>query len=338
MPHSHDPRFKDFLNEYGVDSVESLGQFPKFIQIETISLCNARCTMCTINSWVRARNYMPDELFARLVKEIAAHSNWVEQVTLQLGGEPLLDRKLEQRARELKEAGVRSIAFTSNASLLTEERARSILACGVDIIDFSVDGASAETFDSIRLGLSYETVRDNILRFIALRDGAGSDIQIRVRMVVQPGNAGELDEFVAFWQPKLGRHDSVLGRFLNRWTTWHEDLAVIDGSHLRAKPALPTFDHLPCLSPFATLVVLVDGRVPLCCLDYNAETPMGTLETSSISEVWRGAAFEAVRSRHLKSGRKSMEVCHGCQIFVAKSGFDFDGGSEPATTSTGDVQ
>ena len=325
MPHSKDPRFQDFLSEFGLSSLHELRVFPKFIQLETISGCNARCTMCSVNSWVRVKNAMSEQLFSQVVEEIKPHTDWVEQVTLQYGGEPLLDKKLEQRAAALKKVGVRSVAFTTNGSLLDETRARRILASGVDVIDFSIDGASAETFDAIRLRLSYDVVRDNVLDFIALRDELDSSVRVRVRMVVQPSNAHELDSFVEFWRPRLGPSDFVLGRFLNWWPNWREDLADVKSAYLSAKPPLAGFNALPCLAPFSTLIILSDGRVPLCCLDHNADTPMGDVGATSISEVWRGPAFENVRRRHLKEGRNSMDFCRDCQIFVSESGFDFTG-------------
>ncbi len=326
MPHSNDPRFQDFLDEYGIPSLEMLRRFPRFIQLETVSGCNAACTMCSVSSWARTKNAMSDELFSRIVEEIRSHVHWVEQVTLQLGGEPLLDKKLEQRVIQLKKAGVRAVAFTSNASLLDEARAHRILASGVDVIDFSIDGASAATFEAIRLGLDFDSVRENVLNFVKLRDRLGSTLRIRVRMVLQPENVHELDAFVAYWQKRLGPSDFVLARFLNWWANWHEDIAAVRGKLLQQKPALDPFNHLPCLSPFSTLVVLSDGRAPLCCLDYNADTPMGDVAATSIAKVWQGPAFEGVRRQHLANGgRQSMEFCRDCQIFVADSGLDFAG-------------
>jgi molybdenum cofactor biosynthesis enzyme MoaA len=68
---------------------------------------------------------MSETLFHKLLAELSEHSDWVEQVTLQLGGEPLLDRNLELCVVALKRAGIRSVGFTTNASLLTEGRARA---------------------------------------------------------------------------------------------------------------------------------------------------------------------------------------------------------------------
>ena len=49
--------FKPYLNRR-IDKqakFENLLEFPKYIEIETVNACNARCPMCTINDW--ERNY-----------------------------------------------------------------------------------------------------------------------------------------------------------------------------------------------------------------------------------------------------------------------------------------
>lgn len=325
MPHSMSADFEDFRTEYDVGGIERLETFPKFVQIETVSGCNARCRMCSVNDWARSKSVMSEALFAKLLVELAARRDWVEQVTLQLGGEPLLDRRLEDRVAALKQAGIRSVAFTTNASLLDEARSRRLLEVGVDAIDFSIDGASAETFEAIRANLSYAEVRDNVLRFVALRDAAGRAVQVRVRMVIQQDNAHELDDFVSYWRSQLGSDDYVIGRFLNWWVGWRDDLATVPGALLHQKPPSADINSLPCLAPFSTLVVLSDGRVPLCCLDYNADTPMGSVVESGIAGVWQGEAFRKVRAEHRARGRASMPFCRDCHIFASGSGFDFRG-------------
>jgi pyruvate-formate lyase-activating enzyme len=325
MPHSKDADFRDFRQEFGVPSLDALRRFPKFVQLETVSGCNARCTMCSVHSWQRSKSAMSEALFEKLLNELAAHAGWIEQVALQLGGEPLLDRHLERRVAALKRAGIRSVAFTTNASLLTPQRSRSLLEAGVDTIDFSIDGASAATFDAIRVNLSFDAVRDNVHRFLAVRRELGSETCVRVRMVIQERNAHEFDRFVAYWRAHLGPRDSVLGRFLNWWANWPQDLAGVPGALLHAEREARDFNGLPCLAPFSTLVVLSDGRVPLCCLDYNADTPMGSVVDASIADVWRGPAFEEVRAQHLARGRSAMPFCHDCHIFATGSGFEFPG-------------
>ena len=45
---------------------DDLLSFPRFIEIETVNACNARCPMCTIADWQRKTPTMKDALFRRI--------------------------------------------------------------------------------------------------------------------------------------------------------------------------------------------------------------------------------------------------------------------------------
>ena len=136
-----------FSKAHHLESVEDLLYFPKYVQIETVALCNARCFMCPVDEWRREVKAMQQDVFDKVIAELSLYSSWVEKVTIQLDGEPLLDKKLEARIKTLKKIGIRCVAFSSNASLMDQARAESIILSGVDEVTFSIDGATAQTFE-----------------------------------------------------------------------------------------------------------------------------------------------------------------------------------------------
>ena len=48
--------------------------------------------------------------------------------------------------------------------------------------------------------------------------------------------------------------------------------------------------------------MLWDGRVSLCCADFDGRNVFGDLRTSTIAEIWNSPAYRAVRRQHLESG------------------------------------
>ena len=72
------------------ESYDDLLSFPRFIEIETVNACNARCPMCTIDDWQRNTPTMKDDLFRRIADEIIDHRHEVNRVSLYRDGEPLL--------------------------------------------------------------------------------------------------------------------------------------------------------------------------------------------------------------------------------------------------------
>ena len=312
---SNEEQIRCFSHSYGLRDIEELFYFPKFIQIETVALCNARCIMCTVKEWKRESNYMSHALFNKIVNEISSFSDWVERVTIQLDGEPLLDKKLEGRIKTLKGIGVKYVAFSSNASLMNEDRAKSILLSGVDEVSFSIDGATAETFERIRKGLTFHDCIENIQRFVYLRDLLKPDLTIRIRMTIQKENISEFDLFLSFWKGMLSPHDYVYGKLLHHWTTRQDSYSPpVDQDKER-------LNVTSCTSLWSSFVILTDGRVPLCCSDFNAKIQFGNVMNSSIQEIWQNARFEKTRNLHRLKGRQSIKLCKDCNVWDDSSKF-----------------
>src|SRR5512139_3275688 len=96
--------------------------------------------------------------------------------------EPLADHRLADIMRYIRQDPTAKIELNSNGELMKEERAREILDAGLDIIRFSIDGFSAETFSKSRVGLDYDLTVERVRRFIEIARERGSDAHIEVRM------------------------------------------------------------------------------------------------------------------------------------------------------------
>lgn len=300
----HTQRMKEYLGKRirPDDDFNSLLFFPSYFEIETIHACNARCVMCPGMSPARPRGPMEGALYSSVVDQVARHRDHVHRFSLFRDGEPLLDKGLENRVREAKEAGIRCVSTTTNISLMSEERAEGLLRSGLDMIDISIDGHSKEVFESIRRGLSFERVVSNTLTFIKLRDHLAPDCVIRIRMVLQDANRSEWKKFRAYWESRLSNADSVLYHPLHNWGGKFD--------HAREYPTLP------CVSLWSLMVVHVDGGVPPCS---GIEDLTGSLAETPIDQVWHARTFEAMRMAHLHGDRMRIENCRNCLAWAPPS-------------------
>jgi len=295
-----------FIADHPEGTNRSWLNFPKYVQIETASSCNARCVMCPVEDWKREHTIMQQDTFDKIANEIKDYVDWIERLTIQLDGEPLMDRSLESRIRTLKSAGIKFVAFATNGSLMTSRRAEGIIKSGVDEVTFSVDGATKETFEKIRLRLNFDKVVNNILGFVQLRDHMESDTRVRIRMTIQPANQDEFDDVMSFWRGKLGPNDSVYGKVLHTWGNSDRNYSLAEGYDFAR------LNESPCISPWTSLIILTDGRVPLCCCDYNASINLGNVRDSSIKELWQAQKFETIRRAHATQGRNAIPMCVNC--------------------------
>lgn len=296
----------DLVKKFGLSSIEELHYFPKQISIEPTSSCNARCFMCPVEEWERTHVLMPDPIFEKVLADIQPFVHWIERISLPIIGEPLIDKRLESKIRRLKQIGAKVVDLTSNASLMSERRAISLIEAGLDAIDYSMDGARRDTFEAIRKRLKFDECVENIEKFIAVRDRLNPNLRIRVRMTVSELNVNELVEFKDFWSKRLGKQDQVYGKLLHNWGNW-------DASPILETPLdNATLDTMPCISPWIVFNIFTDGRVPLCCVDFNAEERLGNVMESSIADIWRSPTNRMLREGHGQLGRNSHKKCIGC--------------------------
>jgi len=141
----------------------------RLLQVESAIACNLECVMCPwreITKNPQTRGLMSDEVWAA----IRPYLSEVNSVDFTGGGEPLLQPKLEEWIAEAQKAGCET-GFLSNGLLLKKDRLKQILDAGVDWICISIDGATADTYNKIRIGSDFERVCANVGNIAELRTG-----------------------------------------------------------------------------------------------------------------------------------------------------------------------
>ncbi len=301
-------RAKEYLNRRisPEESYQDLLSFPRFLEIETVNACNARCPMCTIDDWQRHTPTMKDDLFKRIADEVIDHRDEVKRVSLYRDGEPLLDKKLPDRVAMLKDGGVNATSISTNVSLLTPARSRALLEAGLDMIIMSIDSLEKDIFERIRVRLNFEEVLQNALDFIELRNKIRPQTRIYMRMIRQEGNEDEWPSYEAYWRPKLSDNDRLYYHNIFNW-----------GGQLKGfNPIEKSFEpHLPCVALWSLLVIFGDGRVPLCNVDYNNVYPTGSVLENSIEELWRSKIMHERREQHLTGEKSCISLCENCNVW-----------------------
>ncbi|MBM7866695.1 radical SAM protein [Heliobacterium gestii] len=291
----------------GLTDLSQCELFPKYFEIETVNLCNARCIMCTIDKWEKkASPFMSMELFHKFAEEVGQYRDWIETICLNRDGEPTLDKDLPLRVKMLKDGGIKRVTMSTNGQRLDADLAERLLAAGLNDIMISIDGCTKETFEGIRRGLQFETVVENAQNFIRLRDKGNHLCTVRIRMVVMEENQHEVEPWLAFWSPLLRAGDKAYAMPAH---TWGNQLSPEEEAEISR------FSAHPCISPFSSMAMHVDGTVGICAVDYNVKFPMGDFRRQSIKEIWNGEAFRNVRSFHATQRRNEIDFCRGCHIW-----------------------
>jgi MoaA/NifB/PqqE/SkfB family radical SAM enzyme len=265
---------------------------PEIVQIESTNICNAKCVFCPRDEMHRRQGVMSFDLFRKIVDECAELG--ITHVRVHNYGEPFIDRRLVEKVRYAKQKGIREVGMISNGSLITEEVARGMIDAGLDAINISVDAAGREVFEKTRIGLKYDKVIGNIERLVRLRADAGRRRPKLILSFVRQNNSADEQAFIEHWKAIA---DKIHITDLHNWAgTLNRESDVT----------------YPCYRPWLTFTVLWDGRVSLCCADFDGRTVLGDLNTSTIQEIWNAQPYRDARRLHLESG--GPDICRSCDL------------------------
>lgn len=307
---------------------------PVKLDIENVSRCNFRCTMCAVSDWhkgTRAAD-MPLDAFQALIDE----QYGLVEIKLQGLGEPLLQR--DDYFAMLRYARARHIwvRTTTNASLLhLHDNHQKLVDADPNEIQISIDGATKEVFESIRRGSVFERVADNC-RLINAYCREKGVIRTKMWTVLQRANLHQMDELVELAHD-LGFRHFTFSLEVNDWgiSSWNERLGGIDVEALldpdRLAGLIEKGERLGvevrfwnitdkysaaspktlCPWPFERAYVGSDLRVSPCCMLGNPDVfELGAGLADGFSSVWLSDEYEAFRQAH-RDGRPP-SVCQGC--------------------------
>jgi MoaA/NifB/PqqE/SkfB family radical SAM enzyme len=153
-----------------------IAAFPAKIYVEPTSRCNLNCRTCIRNVWNEATGQMSGATFTRILDGVRACPT---PPTVFFGGfgEPLVHAEIVPMVRAAKATGA-AVELITNGMLLTGNRARGLIAAGLDRLWVSLDGAKPDSYADVRLGATLEDVIANVQGFRDLRGTAGPEIGI----------------------------------------------------------------------------------------------------------------------------------------------------------------
>jgi len=273
---------------------------PMKVIIENTNACNAHCVFCVHDKLTRKTGFMDFSLFRKIIADCANLK--VKEVAIYRLGEPLLDPNFSEKVAYAKKAGIKIVSTNTNASLLNEETAIKILDSGLDIIYISLDANSKEVYERIRKGLNYDIVKKNIKRFIELKNSRNKEKPtIILNFCRTDENKNQVKDFVREWN----KHGQV-------WISNTHDWA--GKAEVKAKSGLARRID-PCRLLWTELIVSWDGKVPLCCIDYDDKIIMGDLKNESIREVWSGERLKKNRNIHMDGDFNKIPLCESCTCY-----------------------
>lgn len=287
---------------------ETRPSFPLHVDLELVYACNLKCVMCPFGDETYTHpEYDKRQLDRGVIRALfeEGQRHGLHAVRFNALSEPLLSKDLPDLIALARSHGVLDTFITTNATLLTRERSRALIEAGLTHILISVDGATAETYEGIRVGAKYEQVVENIHGFLAERERMGSRLPlVRMTFVKMRVNEHEVDAFTRQWKDKVD-YLSIAG-YLNNIDDAERSAQLSLGQ------SLEEVDRFHCWQPWLRCVVYANGDVFPCCSNYGRPAPVGNLHRQSMHEIWNGGDVRFLQDIHAAGDYRKHPICTEC--------------------------
>jgi organic radical activating enzyme len=273
---------------------------PLSVMIELNNTCNLNCQMCSTKSAQRKKGIMDFNDYHRLIQEIATLG--IRNITLYTHGEPLLYPHLSLAVEIAKGRGL-TVSISTNGNLLDEKLGRALLQAGLDVLRYSIEGATKASYEKIRIGGDFDHLLANMQQFKRLRDQLGAKTAIHLNTIVMAETEPELKVFIYRYSPLVdSMHFSVLSNQAGSYALFDNNSII---------PSLRR-EKSPCGLLWKTFIVNWDLTATACCVDFHGDILVGNLREQSIQEIWLGERYQHFRDLHRRGLYGEMPLCGNC--------------------------
>ncbi|MHB8149466.1 MAG: radical SAM/SPASM domain-containing protein [Desulfobulbia bacterium] len=282
----------------------SLKKFKK-IYIEITNRCNLACSFCLRSD--RPKAFMRPEDFRAILRTIEGYTDYL---ALHVLGEPLLHPELAEILALCQEHGLK-VNLTTNGTLLSQRRELLLASPALRQVNISLHSFSEQDGDPTISGYLPE-----ILSFI--REAEATGLLISLRLWNLPPKSTNLPSPNETILKTLEDFFGLPEPLADRLTPGH-GLTLAAKVFLSQNPRF-TWPHGPapdlgdkgtCRGLKDHVAILVDGTVVPCCLDAQADIPLGNIHAQSLTEICASPRAEAMRTG-FSQRRLTESLCRRC--------------------------
>jgi radical SAM protein with 4Fe4S-binding SPASM domain len=327
---------------------------PRFLQLEPVGQCNLACRMCAVVYRGEGTPHGPAAFMAwETFESVMDAFPELRELHLQGLGEPMMHPRFFDMVRLAADRGIR-VSTNTNLTLVDRRRATECMTSGLQEISLSIDAASREAYESIRVGARFDWVLANLGKLEAARRAArGGGPALRFVMVLMRRNLGELPGLVRlahqhgveavfvqrlchdFGEESLPERYAPLRSFVDHEglgdSTTPEVAAAFEqamalAGQLGVELRLPqpgagrptgARGRERCDWPWRGPYVAWDGRVMPCCMVATPDRAcLGDVRRQDPRAIWNAAPYRDFRER--LSSDEPPAVCRSCAVYAGR--------------------
>ncbi len=321
-----------------------LAPYPSYVEIEVTTVCNKKCIFCEHTHWDEKQENVTLEQFKHMVNQFPT-LRWIN-VTGE--GDPFLNKDFIQMLEYVKRKQVTTY-FGDSFDMITPEVSKKLVDIGIDGIYISMDAATKETYDKIKVGCDFDRSVANINELIRYKKEINSPIpELCFRYVMTTLNYKESPRFIELvrkfgtWK-ELGDGSRI--HFIGLLSfdkikqyhipeipeNVHKELIekrkeVNDGADVvftHTEPSkFPSINR--CLAWMEPYIMMGGHALPCCAImmankrDYLREHCLGNVYEKDFKEIWESERYKRFRQTVNKHTAPVPLLCKGCRAYDTK--------------------
>jgi len=287
-----------------------VSEFPRFLLIQTISVCNASCSFCAYH-YIRHEldhGIMARSLFQKIIDECRDQN--LERIMPYLMNEPLLDPDLVSKIEYIKQVCSNvPVHFLTNGIKINRRMSEELINSEVEWIGFSIPALDNDTYFRITGRRDFDRIKQNIVEFIqlSLERKDPNFVMISITRDTDFLSMDEMNRAVAFWQSlgvkRIETYEAPISRAGNI-----PKLRIPEIKEIRGCRSIWTNEMMHIMS---------NGDVIPCCMDWRREVVLGNVARQSLQEIWTGKAYKEFRQ--ILRGKTDLPddfICSRCEEAV----------------------
>lgn len=276
------------------------------IYLEISNICNLQCTFCPVVE--RDKAVMEEGSLRAYIEKIKSHA---ERVCFHVMGEPLGHKEFPRFVEIAQEMGVK-LEITTNGTLLNAETQKALLNPAIVQVNFSVQ-SFFDNFPKSDPG----TYIQKLLGFAQTAEKTRPDLYINFRLwnldsteLNDERNEEFLKTLETTFETAINRtvdpgfkksknlRNRIYVHFDSRfeWPDSKKDLRATKGT---------------CYGTRTHIAVHANGTVVPCCLDKEAQIPLGSLQTQSLEEILSSQRYLKMKNG-FENGKLVEDFCQRC--------------------------
>ena len=284
---------------------------PFNVILDVSEACNFKCNYCFRSDqnkahWGYAKDnqLMPWDIFGKAVEQIKEFPQEVRQISLSNHGEPLVNRKLPDMVRYIKNEGINSrISIHTNASLLDEQYVYDLADSNIDRVVISLQGLDEGKYlETCGVKINYKVFYENLKLLYKIKQ----DTQIHIKIANVALKENEENKFYEMYRPISDRV------FIEQIVPIWKDVKIDKIQNIVQNKYGEKFEKQQCCPLiFHTIVIAPNGDV-FPCTQLMTPYKLGNIEDVSLLELWNSIMRKDLLLRQCNF--ENPDICRDCYI------------------------